>query len=202
MYHIPAKQYRIEETIKRSKFIATLDHAATEADAKAFINGIRTEFPDATHNCWAYVAGPPGDSSRVGMSDDGEPHGTAGKPMLSVLLHADIGEIVAVVTRYFGGTKLGTGGLVRAYSDAVKNALTQLDVKEKREVIALITIFDYPKVTRIKQMMASFNAQIIAEKYEADVSIKLEIPKNTEESFIRTITNLTGGEILVKRVEP
>jgi len=199
MYSIPAKPYRTAETIKRSKFIVSLAHAATEADAKAFINSIRTEFPDATHNCWAYVAGPPGDSSRVGMSDDGEPHGTAGKPMLTVLLHADIGEIVAVVSRYFGGTKLGTGGLVRAYSDAVKNALTDLVIKDKREVIALIAIFDYPKVTHIKQMMDSFDAQIIEEKYEADVTFKLEIPKNAEKSFIRSITNLTGGKIRITR---
>ncbi|MGD9326788.1 MAG: YigZ family protein, partial [Desulfobacterales bacterium] len=106
MYKIPAKLYRTEETIKRSRFIATVARAFTEEDAKAFISIIKNEFPDATHNCWAYVAGPPGDTARIGMSDDGEPHGTAGKPILTALLHSEIGEIVAVVTRYFGGTKL------------------------------------------------------------------------------------------------
>ena len=117
MYKIPATLHRTEEKIKRSRFIATVAHASTEKDVKTFISMIKKEFPDATHNCWAYVAGPPGDTARVGMSDDGEPHGTAGKPILTVLLHSEIGEIVAVVTRYFGGTKLGKGGLVRAYSD-------------------------------------------------------------------------------------
>jgi uncharacterized YigZ family protein len=187
--------YRTEETIKRSKFIATIAHASTEEDAKTFISIIKSEFPDATHNCWAYVAGPPGDTARVGISDDGEPHGTAGKPILSVLLHSDIGEIVAVVSRYFGGTKLGTGGLVRAYSGSVKNALAGLSVKEKRDDISLTVILDYSKITGVKQIIESFNSEIIEEKYEADVSFKIELPKNSEDSFLRAIKDLTGAEI-------
>ncbi|MEH6457607.1 MAG: YigZ family protein, partial [Cocleimonas sp.] len=119
MYKIPAKQHRHETIIKRSRFITTIAHASSADEANAFIASIKKEFPDASHNCWAYVAGPAADSAKIGMSDDGEPHGTAGKPMLNVLLHSDIGEIVAVVTRYFGGTKLGPGGLVKAYSGSV-----------------------------------------------------------------------------------
>jgi len=195
MYKIPKTMYRTEETIKRSKFIATIAHASTEEDAKTFISIIKNEFPDATHNCWAYVAGPPGDTARVGISDDGEPHGTAGKPMLSVLLHSDIGEIVAIVSRYFGGTKLGTGGLVRAYSGSVKTALVGLSVKEKREDISLTVILDYAKITGVRQMIESFNSKIIEEKYEADVSFTIELPKNSEDSFIRAVKDLTGGEI-------
>jgi uncharacterized YigZ family protein len=197
MYKIPDTIYRAEETIKRSRFIATVAHASTGEDAKAFISIIKNEFPDATHNCWAYVAGPPGDTARVGMSDDGEPHGTAGKPILAVLLHSEIGEIVAVVTRYFGGTKLGTGGLVRAYSGSVKNALAGLSVKEKREVISLTVILDYSQITGVKQIVESFNSDIIEEKYEADVSFKIELPKNNEDNFIRAITDFTGGEIQI-----
>ena len=197
MYKIPQKMHRAEETIKRSRFIATVAHASTEEDAKTFISIIKNEFPDATHNCWAYVAGPPGDTARVGMSDDGEPHGTAGKPILSVLLHSEIGEIVAVVTRYFGGTKLGTGGLVRAYSGSVKTALAGLPVKKKRDVISLTIIIAYSKITGVKQIIESYNAEIIDEKYEADVSFKIELPKNHEDSFNRAITDLTGGEIQI-----
>jgi uncharacterized YigZ family protein len=197
MYKIPAKLYRTEETIKRSRFIATVAHAFTEKNAKALISIIKDEFPDATHNCWAYVAGPPGDTARVGMSDDGEPHGTAGKPILTVLLHSEIGEIVAVVTRYFGGTKLGTGGLVRAYSGSVKNALAGLSIKEKRDVITLTAILDYSKIIAVRQMIESFNSEIIETKYEADVSFKIELPKNNKDRFIRAITDLTGGEILI-----
>jgi len=143
---------------------------------------------------------PPGDTARIGMSDDGEPHGTAGKPILTVLLHSEIGEIVAVVTRYFGGTKLGTGGLVRAYSGSVKNALAGLSVKEKRNVITLTAIFDYSKILAVRQMIESFNSEIIEEKYEADVSFKIELPKNHKDRFIRTITNLTGGEIRITKL--
>lgn len=199
MYKIPAKLYRTEETIKRSRFIATIGHAFTEEDAKAFISIIKNEFPDATHNCWAYVAGPPGHTARIGMSDDGEPHGTAGKPILTVLLHSEIGEIVAVVTRYFGGTKLGTGGLVRAYSGSVKNALAGLSIKEKRDVITLTAILDYSKIIAVRQMIESFNSEIIEAKYEADVSFKIELPKNDKDSFIHAITDLTGGEILITK---
>ena len=199
MYKIPAKLYRTEETIKRSRFIATVAHAFTEEDAKVFISIIKNEFPDATHNCWAFVAGPPGDTARIGLSDDGEPHGTAGKPILTVLLHSEIGEIVAVVTRYFGGTKLGTGGLVRAYSGSVKNALAGLSIKEKRDVITLTAILDYSKVTAVRQMIESFNSEIIEAKYEADVSFKIELPKNNKDSFIHAITDLTGGKILITK---
>ena len=197
MYKIPATRYRTEETIKRSRFIATVAHAATEEDAKAFVSLMRSEFPDATHNCWAYVAGPPGDTARVGMSDDGEPHGTAGRPMLSVLLHSDIGEVVAVVTRYFGGTKLGTGGLVRAYSGSVKNALAGLSVKEKRDVVSLSVTLAYSMVTAFRSTIESFDSEITEENYGADVSFRIEVPKNSKGSLIRAITDLTSGEILI-----
>lgn len=199
MYKIPATIHRTEETIKRSRFIATVAHAPTEKDVKAFLSDIKNEFPDATHNCWAYVAGPPGDTARVGMSDDGEPHGTAGKPMLTVLLHSEIGEIVAVVTRYFGGTKLGKGGLVRAYSGLIKNALAGLPLKEKRDVLRLRVILAYSNITAVKQMIESFDAEVVDEIYQADVSFEIELPKNREEGFIRAVTDLTGGEIRITK---
>jgi len=199
MYKIPATLYRTEETIKRSRFVATVAHAFTEEDAKTFISKIKNEFPDATHNCWAYVAGPPGDTARIGMSDDGEPHGTAGKPILTVLLHSEIGEIVAVVTRYFGGIKLGKGGLARAYSGSVKNTLAGLSIEEKRDVVTLTAILDYSRIISVRQMAESFNSEIIEEKYEADVSFKFELPKNNKDSFIRAITDLTGGRIRITK---
>ncbi|MGD9402166.1 MAG: YigZ family protein [bacterium] len=194
MYRIPAEAYRTEEMIKRSRFIATVAHASTEEDAKAFISGVRDEFADATHNCWAYVSGPPGDTARVGMSDDGEPHGTAGRPMLTVLLHSDIGEVVAVVTRYYGGTKLGTGGLVRAYSGSVKNALAGLSTQEKRDLVILTVGFDYSKIAAVKQLIVSFDSEVIEEHYEADVSFKVELPRDNEGSFILAIKDVTGGK--------
>lgn len=199
MYKIPAKPKRTEQIIKRSRFIASTAHAATEKDAKTFIAKIRNEFPDAAHHCWAYVAGPPGDTARVGMSDDGEPHGTAGRPMLTVLLHSEVGEIAVVVTRYFGGIKLGKGGLVRAYSGSVKKALAGLTVKEKRDVLSLIVNLDYSKITVAKQVIESFKTEIIEENYAADVSFKIELPEEDEKRFIQAITDLTGGEVKIRQ---
>ena len=125
-YPIPATTHRTEEEIKRSRFITTVAHTPTLEDARTFVSQLKEEFADASHNCWAYVIGPPGSTSHIGMSDDGEPHGTAGKPMLTVLLHSGVGNICAVVTRYFGGTLLGKGGLVKAYSGGIKLALEDL----------------------------------------------------------------------------
>ena len=119
----PEDLHRCEEIVRRSRFIVSLAHTPTPEAAKSFIERIKQEFPDATHNCWAYAAGAPGQTSKVGYSDDGEPHGTAGRPMLTMLLHGGVGELSAVVTRYFGGIKLGTGGLVRAYQGMVKLGL-------------------------------------------------------------------------------
>ena len=112
--------------IKRSRFLTQIARTGTPEEARAFIERIRSLNTDATHNCWAFVAGPPGSTARIGCNDDGEPHGTAGRPMLQILLHSGVGQICAVVTRWFGGIKLGTGGLVRAYQDSVSNCLASL----------------------------------------------------------------------------
>ncbi len=130
-YPIPAGRARVEEVILRSRFITTAGPAANVDEAKAFIAEMRAEFADATHNCYAFAAGPPGSTAMAGMSDDGEPGGTAGRPMLAVVLGSGLGDLVVVVTRYYGGTKLGTGGLVRAYSGGVKAVLDVLPVREK-----------------------------------------------------------------------
>ena len=195
MYDIPAKTHRFEETIRRSKFIATIAHAEKKEEAAAFISRIKKEFPDASHHCWAHVAGPPGDTARIGMSDDGEPHGTAGKPILSVILHSGIGEIVAVVTRYFGGTKLGTGGLVRAYSGAVKNALSGLPTRVKRDTICQKIILDYSKLTAAKRLVRSCNGRVIEEKFGAEVALTIEIPKECKDRFADSVNDITSGDI-------
>ncbi|MCP3922154.1 MAG: YigZ family protein [Desulfobacterales bacterium] len=195
MYKIPENSYRYEETIKRSRFITTVIHAPTEKEAKTFIAEMKNEFSDASHNCWAYVAGPPGDTNKIGMNDDGEPHGTAGKPILNVLLHSDIGEIAVVVTRYFGGTKLGTGGLVRAYSGSVKNTLSKLLTKVKRDTIFITAVLDYANLTAVKRIIESYDAKIINEKFEAEVCLEIELPKQDKVSFENTVKNITSGRI-------
>lgn len=133
----PGAFHRAEETVRRSRFIVTMARVSSPEEAKAFIDRIREEHAGATHNCWAYNAGAPGDTAQVGASDDGEPKGTAGRPMLTALLHSDVGEVAAVVTRYFGGILLGTGGLVRAYQGSVKLGLEGLPVTLREDMSPL-----------------------------------------------------------------
>ena len=150
-YPVPAARHRVEECIQRSRFICTVQRAITPEAAQAFIKEMNVEFADATHNCWAYVAGPPGSSDRIGMSDDGEPHGTAGRPMLTVLVHGGVGEITAVVTRYYGGTKLGTGGLVKAYGGVVQLALATLPREERVDLVSVQVTVGYPNIAAMQR---------------------------------------------------
>ena len=139
----PGEIHREEEVIRRSRFIVSMARVQGPDQAKAFIERIRAEHPDATHNCWAFQAGPAGSTAFAGCSDDGEPKGTAGRPMLTVLLHCGVGEIAAVVTRYFGGTLLGTGGLVHAYQGMVKKGLETLPVTERIETARIFVEMEH-----------------------------------------------------------
>ena len=152
-YRIPANRTRAEEVILRSRFITSAAPAATSEAACAFIAEIRAEFADASHNCYAFVAGPPGSTGQIGMSDDGEPSGTAGRPMMAVLLGSGVGDVAVVVTRYFGGIKLGTGGLVRADSAGVKAVLAALPVTEKIVYVELIASGPYNWVTPVARLL-------------------------------------------------
>ncbi|WP_243544682.1 YigZ family protein [Pseudodesulfovibrio tunisiensis] len=192
-YLIPARSHRVEQTIKRSRFLATATHAPSADEARAFINAIKAEFPDATHNCWAFAAGAPGDTASVGMSDDGEPHGTAGRPMLNTLLHSDVGEIAVVVTRYFGGTKLGTGGLVRAYSGMVQAVLETLPTREKVETVTLLASMPYNAVTRFKLLLPDHEAEVLEETYGTDAEFLLSLPEERADGFRLALTELTDG---------
>jgi len=200
-YPIPARRHRVEEEIRRSRFITTLSYAPTMEAARAFIQSIRAEFPDATHHVWAYVAGPPGSSAHVGYSDDGEPHGTAGRPAYTVLLHSGVGDIVAVITRYFGGTKLGKGGLVRAYSDGVKLALATLPLAEHRDTAELDVVIPYPFVSPLQRLLPDYEAAILTEDYGADVTYRLRLPEEHVIAFTEALIGLTNGAALVGPTE-
>lgn len=196
-YPIPAASCRVEDSIKRSRFIASAAHAPDANTARAFIDAVRAEFPDATHNCWAFNAGPPGDTRDIGMSDDGEPHGTAGRPMLHALLHSDVGEVAVVVTRYFGGVKLGTGGLTRAYSGLVNLALEALERSEKVDTVRLRAEFDYPAVTLAKRLLPDFEAELVEEQYTERVAFVLELPEERAEALTAALTELTDGRAVI-----
>jgi len=200
-YPIPATRHRVEEEILRSRFITTAAYAPTVEEARAFVDEMRVEFADASHNCWAYVVGLPGSSAQNGMSDDGEPHGTAGRPMLTVLLHSGLGDIVVVVTRYFGGTLLGKGGLVRAYSGGVQLALESLPTAEKVEKTRLTVLFDYSAITAIQRMLPDYETELLSENYGVDVSYELQMPVEQVARFRADLADLTNGQAVVEEEE-
>ncbi|PKO22151.1 MAG: YigZ family protein [Chloroflexi bacterium HGW-Chloroflexi-1] len=194
-YRIPATRARVEEIIRRSRFITTAAPAATPAAARAFIAEMRAEFADATHNCYAFVAGPPGSTAQAGMSDDGEPGGMAGRPMLAVLLGSGVGDIAVVVTRYYGGTKLGTGGLVRAYSGGVKAVLAGLSLAEKVALVTITARGPYHWITPVERLLPDFEARITGQTYTADVTWQITLPEERAAGLVTALTELSHGEI-------
>ncbi|MEE2899236.1 MAG: YigZ family protein [Gemmatimonadota bacterium] len=199
-YPIPARVHRVEETIQRSRFITTGAHAPDAEAAHAFIQRVRDEFPDATHHCWAFVAGPPASTTHIGMSDDGEPHGTAGRPMLRSLLHGGVGEIVAVCARYFGGVKLGTGGLSRAYSGGVRLLLDSLPVEEKVERVMVEVTVTYADVDALQRLMEDADITVESEKYGAEVRYACGVPVAEFDSFRSGVADATRGAGLVREL--
>ena len=125
-YAVPAELFEHEVQLKRSRFIARVVHVQDREEVNAAVARARRDYPDARHHCWAYILGAPQDARNAGMNDDGEPAGTAGKPILNVLQHGLVGDVLVIVIRYFGGVKLGAGGLVRAYSGVTQQALDLL----------------------------------------------------------------------------
>ena len=171
---------------KKSRFLATVRPVETEEEASAFIEEMKKKYWDATHNCSAFVIGRRGEITRC--SDDGEPSGTAGRPMLEVLLKEGICNTAVVVTRYFGGTLLGTGGLVRAYGAAVKEGLKHSGVVTMRYGTRLQVTVNYPDVGRIQHLAAGEGAAQESAEYGVNVRFVLAAPAEDEERICRSIT--------------
>ena len=193
-YAVPSRIYRVEELIQRSRFITTAAHAPDANAANAFVDSVRELFPDATHHCWAFVAGPPGSTAHIGMSDDGEPHGTAGRPMLTVLLHSGVGEVVTVCTRYFGGVKLGTGGLSRAYAGGVKLLLQTLPTELKIKRVHVSVRVAYPHVESLQRLLDDLEVVVEHEEYGEEVRYQIAVPVMTLETLREQLAQLTSGE--------
>ncbi len=162
---------------------------------------MNAEFADATHNCWAYVVGPPGSTDRVGMSDDGEPHGTAGRPMLTVLLHSGVGEIAAVATRYYGGTKLGTGGLVKAYSGAVQEALVAMPRAERVDSVDVTVRVGYGAIGALQQLLPEYDAELLEQRFEVEAIFSVRVPRVRFAAMERAIQNATRGSAIVQMAD-
>ena len=194
----PGEEHSAEMIIKRSRFIATVARVTTPDEAKAFVDRLKARHPDANHNCWAFNAGAPGTTARIGASDDGEPKGTAGRPMLNVLLHCGIGEIAVVVTRYFGGTLLGTGGLVRAYQDLVKLGLENLPVKEKVPATRCSLTFEPRFLGKFQRLVEDAGAAVLSKDFMGDVTFTLEVPDVALERLGRAISEASAGRAALK----
>lgn len=189
--------YRREDSIKHSRFIVSVAHAPDTATARAFIDAVRAEFADATHNCWAFAAGPPGDTARIGCSDDGEPHGTAGRPMLQQLLHGGVGEVAAVVTRYFGGVKLGTGGLVRAYAAMARLGLEGLPQRQRIVPARVSVVLAHGRAGALRRLLPAYEAAILSEVHGADVECIVGLPVEHAAAFMAAVIDMAAGEALV-----
>lgn len=193
-YRIPIVTHQTETVVSNSRFIATTAFANTVQAARAFIDQIRAAMPDANHHVYAFHVGH-GNSVQEGMSDDGEPSGTAGPPVLAVVRGADIGDIVAVVTRYFGGTKLGTGGLVRAYSDAIRENLASLPTELKIEKRTIGIDLPYSFYEQVKRLITENAGLIEDESFQAEVSLIVRLPAENVSQLTAAIIELSAGQI-------
>ncbi len=193
-YLIPAQQCRVTTAVSNSRFITTIGRVDSVDEAKAFLAAVRAEMSDATHHVYAYRVGF-GNSVIEGMSDDGEPSGTSGPPVLAVLRGSGIGDVIVVVTRYFGGTKLGTGGLVRAYGDAARAGLEALPTERKIEKATLGIEISYHHFEQVKRLIAQHEGTIDDESFAADVTIVATFPVDAIDGFSAALTELTAGSV-------
>lgn len=181
---------------KKSRFIATTRPVESEEEAAAFIEEMRKKYWDARHNCSAYVIGDRGQTSRC--SDDGEPPQTAGRPMLDVLLGAEVRNVCVVVTRYFGGTLLGTGGLVRAYSSAVQEGLKASIIVEKHLGRKLMVTTDYNGIGKLQYLVAQMGLTTLDTQYTDQVVTAVMVPVAQEQQFVKQVTEKTNGRALIE----
>ncbi|MBV8876057.1 MULTISPECIES: IMPACT family protein [unclassified Phytobacter] len=198
---IPAAPVTFVEEIKKSRFITYLAHTDGVEAAKAFVESVRAEHPDARHHCVAWVAGPPNDSQQLGFSDDGEPAGTAGKPMLAQLMGSGVGEMTAVVVRYYGGVLLGTGGLVKAYGGGVSQALAQLTTLRKTPLTEYTLQCEYGQLTGVETLLGQFSGKIVASEYEAFVRLRVALPQSELAAFSTKLADFSRGALQLHKIE-
>jgi uncharacterized YigZ family protein len=199
-YYVPAEEIRREQIVVNSRFIASLAPVFSVDEAKTFIARIKAEFPDASHNVPAFLIGH-GDSEIAHCTDAGEPSGTAGRPSLAVLRGSGLGDVVVVVTRYFGGTKLGTGGLVRAYSDAVRSVVEAVPRAEKMPTHTVMAEYPYRLVERVRQIVAAQHGEILDEEFAASVTLTARIAVEHFPLFQSALQDLTNGSVQAEIIE-
>ena len=191
-YYIPTQAAESEFVEKRSRFIGYIKPVETEAEARAFVEEIKKRHYDARHNCWCYLLR---EGGVVRYSDDGEPQGTAGQPMLGVFEKEGITNLVCVVTRYFGGILLGTGGLLRAYTKGAKDALDAAGVSVVRRWVRQLVPCTYSLYERLKQETERFGAVIEDTEYGADIVLTVLVPEELSDAYAARILDFTAGTV-------
>lgn len=199
-YPIPSDAARVELRFANSRFIGSATYTPSVAAAKDYIASIRDEMPDATHHVYAYMIGY-GASVTAGMSDAGEPSGTAGRPALAVLRGSGLGDVTIVLTRYFGGTLLGTGGLVRAYSDTARAVLDALPRTERIPTTTLRIAVSYAAYTPLRQTLEHHTAQVDDEVFAEAVTLHATLPDEQVAACIHAITELTAGQAQITQIQ-
>ncbi|MBM2845918.1 MAG: hypothetical protein HW407_1230 [Bacteroidetes bacterium] len=186
-------QVRQEIRVQGSRFICTLHPVRTKEEAEEFVGRIRKEFFNATHHCYAYRLGTAGDRFRY--NDDGEPGGTGGKPILTAIDRIGLTDVVAVVTRYFGGTKLGVGGLARAYGEAAEKAMSSAEPVTRYVLLALRVSFPHTHISNVMHVVSKLGARIVDTVYDEEVHLQLEIRVSRREELQSSLVNHTSGNI-------
>jgi uncharacterized YigZ family protein len=199
-YLVPLNEIRQEHMVINSRFIATLAPAFTVEEARAFIARIKKEFADASHNVPAYVIGG-GNTFAEFCSDDGEPSGTSGKPALAVLRGSGLGDVAVVITRYFGGTLLGTGGLVKAYTESAQLVVNAVEHGRRVEVHVVMLAIPYNLLERIRLMAVKNNGEVSAEDFAEDVTMTLQFPVESFENFQYELKELSAGSLKAEIIE-
>jgi uncharacterized YigZ family protein len=200
-YQIAASEVIDETLVNKSRFICYLSPCSTNEAAKTFLKKVMQLHPQARHHCYAFVSSHPQNSQCYGFSDDGEPSGTAGRPMLQVLQGSDIGEICAVVVRYFGGIKLGTGGLQRAYGGSVRQALTLLKTKTKIPMVHKTLACQYTQVNDVLHLLSLIGGEVIGQCYQESVALTLAIPEESLPLLKEQLQTLSSGHLILKSVK-
>jgi uncharacterized YigZ family protein len=199
-YPVPAQEIRRELTVSNSRFISSLGPVFSVDEAKAFIVRIKAEFTDASHNVPVYLIGH-GDSEIAHCSDAGEPSGTAGRPALAVLRGSGLGDVAVVVTRYFGGSKLGTGGLVRAYSEAVRIVVEAVPRAQKVLSHTIMLAFPYTYLERVRLLVLAQEGKVLDEEFTVDVTLTARLRVEKLPAFQAALSELTNGKVRAEVIE-
>lgn len=199
-YLVPLSEIRREHVVVSSRFIATLAPAFSIDEARAFMARIKKEFADATHNVSAYIIGG-GNTLTEYFSDDGEPSGTAGKPALAVLRGSGLGDVALVITRYFGGTLLGTGGLVKAYTESAQMVVNAVGRGRRISVHVVMLVIPYNLLERVRLLGTRHHGKVLGEDFAGDITMTMQLPVDEFEVFQSGLRELSAGKLQAEVIE-